>query len=96
VMGTKERIFSPLPYDVSLEDLVPKDNCFRHLKQTLDLSFVRDLVHTSPGEAGSAIGKFCLPTLVGQPLPVRLGRRVMKHAPPDPDATPMHVGKGED
>jgi hypothetical protein len=38
VMGTKERIFSPLPYDVSLEDLVPKDNCFRHLEQTLDLS----------------------------------------------------------
>jgi hypothetical protein len=61
VMGTKERIFSPLPYDVSLEDLIPKDNFYRHLEQTLDLSFVRDLVHTSPGEAGSAIGKFCLP-----------------------------------
>jgi len=26
VMGKKERIFSPLPRDVSLEDLVPKDN----------------------------------------------------------------------
>ena len=44
-MGTKERIFSPLPHDVSLEDLVPKDNFYRRLeKKTLDLSFVRELV----------------------------------------------------
>ena len=44
MMGTKERIFSPLPHDVSLEDLVPKDNVYRRLEKTLDLSFVRDLV----------------------------------------------------
>jgi transposase len=43
-MGTKERIFSPLPHDVSLEDLVPQDNFYRRLEKTLDLSFVRDLV----------------------------------------------------
>ncbi len=43
-MGTKERIFSPLPRDVSLEDLVPQDNFYRRLEETLDLSFVRDLV----------------------------------------------------
>lgn len=43
-MGTKERIFSPLPHDVSLEDLVPKDNFYRRLEKTLDLSFVRELV----------------------------------------------------
>ena len=43
-MGIKERIFSPLPHGVSLEDLVPKDNFYRRLKKTLDLSFVRELV----------------------------------------------------
>jgi transposase len=44
VMGTKERIFSPLPHDVSLENLVPKDNFYRRLEERLDLSFVRELV----------------------------------------------------
>ena len=43
-MGTKERIFSPLPHDVSLENLVPKDNFYRRLEERLDLSFVRELV----------------------------------------------------
>src|SRR5215213_11986605 len=43
-MGTKERVFSPLPHNVSLEDLVPEDNFYRRLEKTLDLSFVRDLV----------------------------------------------------
>ena len=44
MMGTKERIFSPLPHEVSSEDLVPKDNFYRRLEKTLDLSFVRELV----------------------------------------------------
>ena len=44
MMGTKERVFSPLPHDVSLENLVPKDNFYRRLEKTLDLSFVRELV----------------------------------------------------
>ncbi len=44
MMGTKERVFSPLPHGVSLEDLVPQDNFYRRLEETLDLSFVRDLV----------------------------------------------------
>jgi transposase len=43
MMGTKIRNFAPLP-DLSLEDLVPKDNFYRRLEATLDLSFVRDLV----------------------------------------------------
>jgi transposase len=43
-MGMKERVFSPLLYDVSLEDLVPEDNFYRRLEKTLDLSFVRELV----------------------------------------------------
>jgi transposase len=44
VMGIKERHFCPLPKDISLEELVPKDNFYRHLEAQLDLSFVRELV----------------------------------------------------
>jgi transposase len=43
MMGTKERNFSPIK-GVSLEELVPKDNFYRRLQETLDLSFVRELV----------------------------------------------------
>jgi hypothetical protein len=43
MMGTKTRSFSPLPHDLSLEDLVPKDHFYR-LEAQLDLSFVRELV----------------------------------------------------
>jgi transposase len=45
MMGTKIRSFSPLPRDVSLEDLVPTDHFYRRLEADLDLSFVRELVH---------------------------------------------------
>jgi len=44
MMGQKIRSFSPLPYDLSLEDLVPEDHFYRRLEAALDLSFVRDLV----------------------------------------------------
>ncbi len=43
MMGTKLRNFAPLT-DLSLEERIPKDNSYRHLEETLDLSFVRDLV----------------------------------------------------
>lgn len=43
MMGTKIRDFAPLP-DLSLEELVPKDNFYRRLEERLDLSFVRELV----------------------------------------------------
>jgi hypothetical protein len=43
MMGTKIRKFAPLP-NLSLEELVAKDNFYRHLDAMLDLSFVRDLV----------------------------------------------------
>lgn len=43
MMGTKIRAFAPLS-DLSLEQLVPKDNFYRRLEDKLDLSFVRDLV----------------------------------------------------
>jgi transposase len=44
MMGQKDRRFDPLPRDVSLENLLPKDNFYRRLEATLDLSFVRELV----------------------------------------------------
>ena len=44
MMGTKIRSFSPLPHDLSLEDLVPEDHFYRRLEARLDLSFVRELV----------------------------------------------------
>lgn len=44
MMGTKTRSFSPLPCDVSLEELVPEDHFYRRLQARLDLSFVRELV----------------------------------------------------
>ena len=44
MMGIKERNFRPLPDDLSLEALVPKDNFYRRLEERVDLSFVRELV----------------------------------------------------
>jgi transposase len=44
MMGIKDRRFDPLPYDVSLEDLVPRNSFYRQLEEKLDLSFVRELV----------------------------------------------------
>ncbi|MDP9458111.1 MAG: transposase [Actinomycetota bacterium] len=44
MMGAKIRSFSPLPRDVSLEELVPADHFYRRLDATLDLRFVRELV----------------------------------------------------
>ena len=44
MMGIKERNFRPLPDDLSLETLVPKDNFYRRLEERIDLSFVRELV----------------------------------------------------
>lgn len=43
MMGAKIRSFSPLPEDLSLEDLVPEDHFYRRLEAQLDLSFVREL-----------------------------------------------------
>jgi transposase len=51
VLGTKIRAFAPLP-NLSLEDLVPKDNFYRRLEATLDLSFVRELVRDCYASSG--------------------------------------------
>jgi hypothetical protein len=38
MMGTKTRSFTPLPHDVSLEDLVPEDSFYRrHDHRTADI-----------------------------------------------------------
>ena len=51
MMGVKIRNFAPLP-DLSLEELVPKDNFYRRLEKTLDLSFVRELVKDCYASSG--------------------------------------------
>jgi transposase len=50
-MGIKGRAFGPLP-PVTLEELVPPDHFYRHLEDTLDLSFVRDLVRDAYAPSG--------------------------------------------
>ena len=52
MMGTKERNFQPLPNDISLEDLVPKDNSYRRLEERLDPSFVREMVEDRYATSG--------------------------------------------
>ena len=52
MMGIKDRSFASLPRDLSLEDLVPKENFYRRLHGALDLSFVRELVRPLYAEAG--------------------------------------------
>jgi transposase len=42
MMGTKARVFTPVPA-VTLDELVPADHFYRHLDRALDLTFVRDL-----------------------------------------------------
>jgi len=51
MMGTKDRVFAPLP-PVSLEEFVPADHFYRHLERSLDLAFVRDLVRDVYAETG--------------------------------------------
>ena len=51
MMGRKERSFQPL-VNLSIEDLVPADNFYRHLDRSLDLAFVRDLVSDCYAQIG--------------------------------------------
>jgi len=51
MMGRKERVFGLLPA-LTLEELVPPDSFYRHLERSLDLSFMRDLVHEAYAETG--------------------------------------------
>jgi transposase len=82
MMGTKIRNFAPLP-DLSLEELVPKDNFYRRLEATLDLSFVRDLVEDCYASSGrlsvDPVVFFCL-QLVMFFEDIRSERRLMEVA----------------
>jgi hypothetical protein len=51
MMGKKIRTFAPLP-DLSLEELFPKDNFYRCLEKTLDLSFVGELLEERYATSG--------------------------------------------
>ena len=51
MMAIKERHFSPLK-DISLEELVPKDDFYRRLESAVDLSFVRELVEDRYAASG--------------------------------------------
>jgi transposase len=51
MMGTKMRTFAP-QIKVSLEELVPQENFYRHVERQLDLSFVRGFVGEKYAQAG--------------------------------------------
>jgi transposase len=51
MMGTKARLFTPVP-GVTLEDLVPPDHFYRHVDRNLNLSFVRELVKNCYTQGG--------------------------------------------
>ncbi len=51
MMAVKDRDFATLPA-VTLDDVVPADQFYRHLERTLDLTFVRDLVREYYAAAG--------------------------------------------
>jgi transposase len=51
MMGLKARVVTAR-HTVSLEDLVPADDFYRHLDRVLDLAFVRDLVRDTYAPAG--------------------------------------------
>jgi transposase len=52
MMGTKQRNFRSLPEDISLEELVARDNFYRRLEEKLDLSFARELVEDLYAHSG--------------------------------------------
>ena len=82
MIGTKLRDFAPLP-DLSLEELVPKDNFYRRLERTLDLSFVRELVSecyaSSRPPSADPVVFFCLQLVIFFE-DIRCERRLMKVA----------------
>src|SRR6266704_6808370 len=82
MMGKKERQFATL-INVSLEELVPQDQFYRHLERTLDLSCVREFVE--PTYAGG--GRPSIDPIVFFKLQlvmffegIRSERQLMRHA----------------
>jgi hypothetical protein len=54
MLGRQERNFAPL-VQVSLEELVPQNHFYRHLKRRLDLSFVRKFVEETYASGSLAV-----------------------------------------
>ena len=82
MIGTKARNVVPLS-NISLEDLVPQDHLYRRLDQTLDLSFVRDLVKETYAHGGRPSidpSVFFKLQLVMFFEGIRSERRLMRHA----------------
>jgi hypothetical protein len=52
MMGINDRSLAALPRDLSLEELIPKENLYRRLHDALDLSFLRELVRPLYAGAG--------------------------------------------
>jgi transposase len=82
MMGSKQRGFASL-VKVSLEDLVPADHFYRYLERTLNLSFVRELVH----ETYAGMGRPSIDPVVFFKLQlvmflegIRSERQLMRHA----------------
>src|ERR1700681_1955043 len=82
MMGSKKRKFSTL-IQVSLKEMVPQDHFYRHLEQTLDLSFVREFVQeTYAGKGRPSIDPivFFKLQLVMFFEGIRSERQLMRHA----------------
>ncbi len=82
MMGSKQRHFAPL-IQISLEELVPHDHFYRHLEQSLDLSFVREFVQ----ETYEGLGRPSIDPVVFFKLQLvmffeglRSERQLMRHA----------------
>ncbi|MGZ3610076.1 MAG: transposase [Ktedonobacteraceae bacterium] len=82
MMGRKERHFAPR-IQISLEELVPHDHFYRHLEQTLGLSFVREFVQ----ETYAGGGRLSIDPIVFFKLQlvmffegIRSERQLMRHA----------------
>jgi transposase len=78
MMGSKHRHFAPLIH-VSLEELVPADHFYRHLEQTLDLSFVQE-TYASKGRPSIDPVVFFKLQLVMFFEGIRSERQLMRHA----------------
>jgi len=82
MMGSKERHFASLIH-VSLEELVPQDQFYRHLERSLDLSFVYEFVkETYAGGGRPSIDPvvFFKLQLVMFFEGIRAARQLMRHA----------------
>src|SRR6266436_799123 len=78
MMGKKERTFAPL-INMSLEELVPQDQFYRHVERTLDLSFVHE-TYAGAGRPSIDPVVFFKLQLVMFFEDIRSERLLMKHA----------------